>query len=140
MPRPLYLGPPAALLASLVAAASAGAFVVPYQAPPTSGKRVTCPNNHGLKIAGRLSVHWTVQSIKGARPTSAALSCNRAYDVVKAGFSFLGSSSARSLGKTKRVDGAIYTFDRQPITRGASGPTYAWAGDSTVIDIQNPTG
>ncbi len=140
MPRPLTFGPLATLLASLAVAAPAGAFVVPYQAPPTSGKRVTCTNNHGLKIAGRLSVHWTVQSIKGARPTSGALSCNRAYAVVKAGFSFLGANAAKSLGKSKRVDGALYTFDRQPITAGASGPTYAWAGDSTVIDIQNPTG
>lgn len=140
MPRPLILGPVLALLASLAVAAPAYAFTVPYQAPPTAGKVVTCSANHGLKIAGRLPVHWTIQAIKGAHPTSAALSCNRAYAVVKAGFSYLGANAAKSLGKTKKVGGAIYTFDRQPLAQGASGPTYAWAGDSTVIFIQSPTG
>jgi hypothetical protein len=140
MPRQLIAGPMAAALASLVVVAPAGALNVPFGAPPTSGKVVTCSNDHGLKVSGRLPVHWTVQSIKGGHPTSTALSCNQAYAVVKAGLSFLGANAAKSLGKTKRVNGVTYTFDQRPIARGASGPTYAWAGDSTVIDLQISTG
>ncbi len=140
MPRQLIAGPAAVALAGLAVAAPAAAFTVPFQAPPTSGKVIICTNDHGLKVAGRLPVHWTVQSIKGAHPPSGALSCNQAYDVVKAGFSYLGARAAKSLGKTKKVSGAIYTFDQQPVVRGASGPAYAWAGDSTVIDLQIPSG
>jgi hypothetical protein len=140
MSRQLIVGPVAVALAAAAVAAPASAFVVPYQAPPTAGKRLVCTNSHGLKVAGRLPVHFTIQAIKGARPTAAQLSCNRAYAVVKTGFGFLGANASRSLGKSKKVGGDTYTFDRQPITRGASGPTYAWSGASTVIDLQIPTG
>jgi len=140
MPRKLLAGPMAAALVALAMAAPAGAFVVPHQAPPTGGKLVKCTNNHGLKVSGRLSVHFTVQGIKGAKPTSAALSCNRAYAVVKAGFGFLGANAAKSLGKSKTVGGAAYIFDEQPFVKGESGPGYAFSGASTVINLQIPTG
>jgi hypothetical protein len=143
MPRRFLAGPTAVALAALAAlavAASAGAFVVPFQAPATAGRLYRCTNTHGLKVAGRLPVHFTIQAIKGGRPTAGQLSCNRAYAVVKAGFRFLGANSAKSLGKTVKVGGDAYTYDRQPIGQGASGPTYAFAGASTVINLQIPTG
>jgi len=89
MPRPLLVGPMAAVVAAIAFAAPAGAFVVPNQAPATSGKIYAC-NNHGLKL-GRQSVRFTIATIKGGHPTAAELNCNRAYGVVKTGLGFLGA-------------------------------------------------
>jgi hypothetical protein len=134
MPRRLVAGPlAAAVLASLALAVPAGAFVVPFQAPATSGKVYAC-NNHGLKASGK-RVRFTIATIKGGHPTKAQLNCNRAYGVVKTGLAFLGAKAAKSLGKSKRVNGDIYTFDEQPIVKGQRSPSYAWSGASTVIDV-----
>lgn len=133
MPRPPLVGPLVAVVAAIAFAAPAGAFVVPHQAPATSGKVYAC-NNHGLKL-GRRPVRFTIATIKGAHPTKAQLNCNRAYGVVKTGLGLIGANAAKSLGKSKKVNGDIYILDEQPFVKGERSAAYAWSGASTVIDV-----
>ena len=100
-------------------------------------KRATCKNTGIYGPTGKVQLF--VYALKGKRPSKAAVSCQRAIAVGKAGTKYMFARLGKSYGKTFSVKGTRYGV-QEFIFVAASGPAPGFVGAGTVVAAQYPSG